>query len=99
MIQFCYYWLFKGKERCDLNYLHGPTNGFYLCCATSEGEEVAVDCKVSAALLAVHEAAEMVVTNLEKHYLVFRVVNSRLLRISSEVSVVACSPEQQYVYV
>lgn len=94
VIQFCYYWLFKGKERCDLNYLRAPTNVFYLCCATSEEEEVAMDCKVSAALLAVHGAAEMVVTkHLEKHYLGFRVVNSRPLQISSEVSVVACSPE------
>lgn len=79
VIQFCYYWLFKAKERCDLNYAHAPTNDFYLCHATGEGQEVLMDCKVSAALLAVHGAAEMVVIkHLENHNLGFIVVNSRL---------------------
>lgn len=37
MIQFYNYWLFKAKERSDLNYLCAPTNTFCLCHAISKG--------------------------------------------------------------
>lgn len=64
VIQLHNYWLFKAKESSDLNYLRAPTNAFCLCHAISKGQEVSMDCKLSA----VHWAAEKVVTKpLEKH--------------------------------
>jgi len=60
--------LFKAKERSDLNYLRSHMNVFCLCHAISKGQEVAMDCKLSAALSAACGAAETVVMKpLQKH--------------------------------